>query len=137
MQSMSMPALSMLLILLAEEGGDGRELWWSTETFPSRYKISPATRAKGTRELVGRRLLYVKKRLVSDTPNRVRDFGRERVRNVYQLINEATTVPTTTVTRRRKPSKPSATRRPKPRKKAEASLDASYVPLPEEWGRTS
>lgn len=90
LQAMTMPALSMLLIALAEEGSDGRELWWSTERFPSRYGISPSTRAKGTKELIGRRLLYVHKRLVTDSPNRDRTFSRERVRNVYQLINDAT-----------------------------------------------
>jgi len=33
--------------LLAEGGGDGREVWWSTELFPERDSIAPATRSKG------------------------------------------------------------------------------------------
>jgi hypothetical protein len=115
---MSAPALSMLLIALAEEGADGRELWWSTDRFPTQYGISPTTRAKGTRELVGRRLLYVHKRLVTSSPNRSRTFSRERVRNVYQLINDATISkplplpndPWATPT-------PAASPRPRPRKK--------------------
>ena len=117
LQAMSAPALSMLLIALAEEGADGRELWWSTDRFPTQYGISPTTRAKGTRELIGRRLLYVHKRLVTSSPNRNRTFSRERVRNVYQLINDATiskplpSDPWATPT-------PSARPRPRPRKKA-------------------
>ena len=115
LQAMSMPALSMLLIALAEEGADGRELWWSTERFPSRYAISPATRAKGTRELIGRRLLYVHKRLVTDSPNRDRTFSRERVRNVYQLINDATI--SKSVEETAAPAKPTTTIRARSSKK--------------------
>lgn len=114
LQAMSMPALSMLLILLAEEGADSRELWWSTETFPSRYSISPATRAKGTRELIGRRLLYVKKRLVTDSPHQTRSFSRERVRNVYQLINDATVPSLPHILPPKSPK--STTRKPRPRR---------------------
>lgn len=127
LQAMSMPALSMLLILLAEEGADGRELWWSTERFPTRYGISPATRAKGTRELVGRRLLYVHKRLVSDAPNRT--FSRERVRNVYQLINDATIPKPTPKKGASKTPKPAAASRLRPRKKVGTATAAEIAEI--------
>lgn len=123
LQAMSMPALSMLLIGLAEEGADGRELWWSTERFPRQYGISPATRAKGTRELIGRRLLYVQKRLVTDSPNRDRTFSRERVRNVYQLINDAV-IPKPPPTKASTKSAPMAARSSS-RKKAQMPVEVA------------
>ena len=88
-QAMSTPALAMLLIILAEQGGDAKEVWWSTEVFPARYSISPATRAKGTRELVERGLLVLTKRLVSDSTAARSSFASERVRNVYRLTGDA------------------------------------------------
>ena len=88
-QAMSTPALAMLLIILAEQGGDGKEVWWSTEVFPARYSISPATRAKGTRELVERGLLVLTKRLVAESPTARSSFASERVRNVYRLTGDA------------------------------------------------
>lgn len=87
-QSMSASALAMLLVALAEQGKDKRETWWSTALFPARYNLTPTTRSKGTRELVGHRLLLVTKRSVSNSP-RAQAFSRERVRNVYLLINGA------------------------------------------------
>lgn len=88
LQAMSASALAMLLVVLAESNDTpGKKVWWSTEVFPARYKISPAMRARGTRELVQRRLLLVTKQLVSSNPKRA--FSRERVRNLYELINEA------------------------------------------------
>jgi len=61
-QSMSGAALMMLLILLAERGGEGLEVWFSTEAFPNRYHLSGKTRTIGTRELVDRQLLWVERR---------------------------------------------------------------------------
>jgi hypothetical protein len=90
LQMMSAPALAMLLALLAEGGGDGREVWWSTELFPERYSLAPATRSKGTTELKQRRLLSVRRRLVAKSPGQS-VFARQGVRNVYQLIGDATT----------------------------------------------
>lgn len=86
-QPMSAPALAMLLVCLASERGQyGKSQWWSTEGFPNRYGLSPATRSRGTRELVERRLLIVNKELISNAGSS--GFGREKVRNRYSLVNE-------------------------------------------------
>lgn len=94
-QMMSSPALTMLLILLAEGSGDaqkgdkeGTEVWWSTERFPSQYSISPAMRSRGTKELIAAGLLYVRRQSVA-TPGNKKAFARERVRNIYRLQNAA------------------------------------------------
>lgn len=87
-QAMSAAALAMILVLLSESSEPGRKVWWSTDRFPEFFNISPAMRSRGTRELVQRRLLHVEKQLVGEV--RSGGFGRERVRNRYQLINEAT-----------------------------------------------
>jgi hypothetical protein len=89
-QQMSAPALAMLLAVLAEEGEDGREVWWSTELFPARYSIAPATRAKGTAELVARGLLHVRKQLIAKAPGQS-SFATQAVRNIYCLLGDATT----------------------------------------------
>lgn len=85
MQKMSAPALAMLLILL-EEGAGTRDVWFSTDEFPARYRLTPSVRARGTKELMARRLLMVKKQLVESGEN---SYGREKVRNVYKLRGEA------------------------------------------------
>lgn len=94
-QSMSSAALAMLLVILAEQGhqapGDSRvgtDVWWSTNVFPQRYGLSSSMRARGTKELVGRRLLIVRKQLVTP-PGSTSSMSSERVRNIYTLINEA------------------------------------------------
>ena len=86
-QSMSAPALAMLLILIAERARPDQPAWFSTEVFPMRYRLTANNRAKGTRELVARRLLRVTKKLVEGNEQ---TYGRERVRNLYALINDAT-----------------------------------------------
>lgn len=88
-QSLSTPALAMLLICLSSNGANGKQVWWSTRVFPEQYGLSPATRARGTTELVKRRLLLVDKQLVPETPGRTRDFTREKVRNLYTLVGAA------------------------------------------------
>lgn len=94
-QRMSAPALTMLLILLAEQSGeanagetDGKDVWWSTERFPQQYSVSPAMRSRGTKDLREMHLLYVKRASVAPPGNK-RTFARERVRNVYRLQNQA------------------------------------------------
>ncbi|WP_433527754.1 hypothetical protein ACQPZ2_44245 (plasmid) [Nocardia pseudovaccinii] len=90
-QSMSAPALAMLLVCLSNhKASEGKRIWWSTKIFPEQYGLSPATRARGTKELQDRDLLSVTKELVTDSPHSSRTFTRERVRNIYQLINDAT-----------------------------------------------
>ena len=88
-QSMSAAALAMLLVLLAEQPKGHAAAWWSTEAFPRRYNLTAGTRSVGTRELVARRLLHVQKRSVTAMGRSQSTFSRERVRNVYTLINEA------------------------------------------------
>lgn len=94
-QRMSAPALTMLLILLAEQSGDaspgetdGKEVWWSTERFPQQYFVSPSMRSRGTKDLRELNLLYVERASVAPPGNK-RTFARERVRNVYRLQNQA------------------------------------------------
>lgn len=86
-QSMSAPALAMLLVLLAERNRDGRRTWWSTDRFPSLFSLSPTVRSKGTAELVERRLITVNKELVTSAPSAT--FSRERVRHTYRLRGSA------------------------------------------------
>jgi hypothetical protein len=84
-QSLKGPGTVMLLILLAERGGEGVPVWFSTEQFPARYRISHKTRSTGTRELIDRGLLAVEREALPDIPDRT--FSRRRYRNVYKLIN--------------------------------------------------
>ena len=88
-QHMSASAVAMLLVLLAERNPDGKPTWWSTERFPDLFSLSPTTRSKGTQELVGLGLLFVRKKLVAVGSNPTRVFVRERVRNTYQLVGAA------------------------------------------------
>jgi len=94
LQTLKGPGLIMLLILLAEQGGDdklfadggvGKGVWFSTTVFPARYRVSHKTRAAGTRELLTRRLLIVEREALPDVPGSV--FARRRYRNIYKLIN--------------------------------------------------
>lgn len=96
----------MLLILLAEEGykqGDslhaqfaslidearvGRDVWFTTENFPIRYGISPATRSRGTRELEDARLLSTRRMPVGPKGQKL-TFTTEKVRKVYVLRGNA------------------------------------------------
>ncbi|TDE88146.1 hypothetical protein EXU48_23780 [Occultella glacieicola] len=91
-QSMSAPALAMLLILLAEPESTTRGAWWSVTNFPAWYGISPSMRAKGTTELIDLRLLRVTKQKL-DTPRGANADERDRVRNLYQLIGRANPSP--------------------------------------------
>lgn len=82
-QSLKVPGLVMLLILLAEQADQGDPVWFATDTFPARYRISHKTRAAGTRELVRRQLLTVDREALPDIPGRV--FDRQRYRNRYKV----------------------------------------------------
>lgn len=90
-QSMSGPALVMLLILLAEQAGAGTKVWFSTEEFPRRYNISHKTRAAGTRELRESGLLTVEAESLAANP-RSSTFDSQRRRKVYRLTAPAQTV---------------------------------------------
>lgn len=88
LQVLSGPALVMLLILLSEGGDRGDRIWFSTELFKERYGISPATRAKGIRELVERGLVTVDREALPDRPGG-KVFERLRYRDVYTLTGVA------------------------------------------------
>lgn len=78
----------MLLILLAEQGGEGKRVWFSTSAFPERYHVSAKTRAAGTKELRRRQLLRVEREALSISGSSS-VFDTHRMRNVYYLINAA------------------------------------------------
>lgn len=79
----------MLLIMLEESHEPGSRQWWSVETFERRFRISKDVRAKGTKELVARRLLTVRRMNLPPSPGVSNPFAQDLVRNSYELINEA------------------------------------------------
>lgn len=58
LQTLKGPGLVMLLILLAEQANK-RPVWFAGSEFLDRYRISPSTRTKGTKELVDLGMLTV------------------------------------------------------------------------------
>lgn len=107
-QSLSAPALAILLAVLSSQEAPGKPVWWSTTLFPARFGLSPATRARGTKELVDQGLLKVGKTLVTESSFSTREFSRERVRNVYRLTGAAG--PARTIKKR--PNPPAAVKPP-------------------------
>lgn len=89
LQSFSTPALVMLMILLAERGGDGSAVWFSTEAFPLRYRVSHKTRTTGTKELQRVGLLRVNRQALPDSGSSGQIFARQRYRNIYTLDGTA------------------------------------------------
>lgn len=87
-QSLNGPGLVMLLILLAEQAGEGEEVWFSTSEFPARYNVSHKTRAAGTKELIDFGLLDVASRSLS-SKSRPTTFDTQRRRKVYSLTPRA------------------------------------------------
>lgn len=83
-QALKGPGLVMLLILLAEQGGEGARVWFSTDEFPRRYNISHKTRAAGTQELRNMGLLTVEREGLPPT-SKSGVFETRRTRNVYRL----------------------------------------------------
>jgi len=88
LQRMTAPGLAMLLVLLAEPASSRDGMWWSVENFPQWYGLSASMRAKGTNELEAMGLLHVSKRKL-DTPKGGNGDERDRVRNIYRLLNPA------------------------------------------------
>jgi hypothetical protein len=84
LQSLSGPAIALLLILLAERGGEGKPVWFSTDAFADRYRISHKSRAEGTKELERRGLLRVGRESLADNP-RSTVYDTKRYRNIYHL----------------------------------------------------
>lgn len=116
MQQMSSPALTMLLILLAERSGEakhgekeGKKVWWSTEKFPLQFGISPAMRSRGTKDLITDGLLYVERSSVANPGNK-RPFASERVRNTYRLQNAALVYTEDKATKTKPKKKPNSPR---------------------------
>ena len=89
MQNMSAAALVMLLIVLEESRGAAGPQWWSVDTFRKRFHINKDVRAKGTKELSQRQLVTVGREKVGDWPGHQGVLNPRKVRNTYQLINEA------------------------------------------------
>lgn len=88
-QSLDTPAIAMLLILLAEQADGPNPAWFSTTAFPARYRISPKTRAAGTRRLGARGLLSIDKQAVPAAPGQSSVFERRRTRSLYSLTGTA------------------------------------------------
>ena len=86
LQRLSAAGLAMLMAVLSWNKR-GQDVWWSTEMFPAQYGLSPATRARGTAELVEAGLLEVDRKLIP--PKAGKGFTVDRVRNVYRAVNEA------------------------------------------------
>lgn len=77
------PGLAMLLAILAEAATPTSEVWWSVDRFQRRIGLTPATRARGTKQLVDGGFLHVHRTsLGSSTQAR---FAPEHSRNVYTL----------------------------------------------------
>lgn len=96
-QSLTAPGLAMLLVLLEAGAGIprkdralGRDTWWSTDKFPSSFKISSSMRSRGTKELLELDLLDIARKPVS---KRSEFFAPEQVRKIYRLKNEALVFP--------------------------------------------
>jgi hypothetical protein len=85
LQRLSAPALAMMMAVLSDQNGPGARVWWSTTRFPDRFGISPATRARGTRELQNAGLLTVTRKAVG----RPGSLAAERVRNMYAVAGTA------------------------------------------------
>lgn len=83
LQVLKGPGLVMLLILLAEEANK-RPVWFSGPEFRDRYRISPSTRTKGTKELVDLGILTVASVPLPPTPLGS-TFEQKRRRYNYRL----------------------------------------------------
>ncbi|PFG16236.1 hypothetical protein ATK74_0769 [Propionicimonas paludicola] len=90
MQGLSAAGVVMLLILLEESREAGTAQWWSVDTFTRRFGVSKDVRARGTKELVARQLLTVRRMSLPPSPGTSNPFGQDLVRNTYELIGEAT-----------------------------------------------
>ena len=93
LQRLTAPGLAVLMAVLSEQSQPGAPVWWSTTRFAGRFGVSPATRARGTRELRAAGLLAVTRRSVTTSPGK--SFAAERVRNVYMVAGEARLEPAT------------------------------------------
>lgn len=102
LQQLTASGLAMLLVLL-EEGGyrpsesplrslhlfpKGRDIWFTTENFPTRFGISASMRSRGTRELEDADLLETT-RMPVGPPGVLVSFTTEKVRKVYTLHGNA------------------------------------------------
>ncbi|MGK2321231.1 hypothetical protein [Gordonia rhizosphera] len=103
LQTLSAPAIAMLLAVLVDQSTPGAPVWWATSVFEGRFGLSPATRSRGTKQLVEAKLLTVKRKPISTSPTRT--FTADRVRNEYCVTGPAlygTTSPEVTVRPKKK-----------------------------------
>ncbi len=92
LQQLTGAGLVMLLILLAEQAGQGKEVWISPAAFAERYNISHKTRTNGTKDLVQLGLLTIRREPLAAKPN-ASVFDPRKVRNVYRLTARAQDTP--------------------------------------------
>lgn len=87
LQSMSGPALIVLLILLAEQADDpAKPVWFSGTNFDDRYKISHKTRTEGVKELTKLGFLQVGRQPVNPRSDAMAVFAAQRSRHTYTLV---------------------------------------------------
>lgn len=107
MQTLKGPGLVMLLILLAEQANKN-PVWFSGTEFIDRYRISPSTRTKGTKELVDLGLLTLTSVPLPETWGGS-TFEQQRRRYAYKLKGVINQLPNGEV-----PTTPSIPGWPKP-----------------------
>lgn len=84
--ALSGPAVSMLLVLLAETSTENTNgVWFSPRVATERFGLSAETRARGTKELSERGLIVIRK-ISADTRD---PFEVQRTRNLYVLQRAA------------------------------------------------
>jgi hypothetical protein len=85
LQRLSSAGLGMLLAIMSEQKSAGGPQWWSTNSFSDRIGLSPATRARGTRDLQKAGLLEVSRRRTA----RLGTLEPPQLRNIYRLTGAA------------------------------------------------
>lgn len=131
-QTMSGPALVVLLILLAEQADrPHKTVWFSGNIFDERYWISHKTRTEGVKELVQLGLLTVGRQPVATKAGPMAVFASQRTRHTYRLTGFA--VPEKTP---KKPNRATATRTtsttesaPRPRRSRPRRQNTAARPL--------
>lgn len=131
-QTMSGPALVVLLILLAEQADRAdKTVWFGGSKFDEWFWISHKTRTEGVKELVQLGLLSVGRQPVATKAGPMAVFASQRIRHTYRLTGFAVPDRTSAVTNKAaakaSPTKAPATksRRSRPRRPNGAARTAS------------
>jgi hypothetical protein len=132
LQKLKAPGLAMLMAVLADQESSGAPVWWSTTRFPGRYGLSPATRARGTRELQEAGLLVVERKLMPPTPGK--SFSVDRVRNIYRVSGAALLEPPPSQADLAQPDKAPKRRGPAPGALSPEEVSARITELLEQLG---